>query len=221
MPKPLAAIASAASSGASDSARKPALINVDLANAWTRPGNPFTCERIDDQVIPADAEASRRVPQARLSRGACDHLLPGYRPQQPEYRHGALALTRSRSRPWPRATAICGQIDSRIAPIAGRAAPHQEACERLSRDLSRRLLARRGRGHHRRYRRHCIGLRARDGMRRPRRRLPDRSWRRRRSAIASRARCCGISSTSTPSSAMSRRSKAVLQYLDRIAKTFT
>ena len=21
----------------------PALINVDLANAWTRPGNPFTC----------------------------------------------------------------------------------------------------------------------------------------------------------------------------------
>ena len=33
--------------------KKPALINVDLANAWTRPGNPFTCEHIDDQVIPA------------------------------------------------------------------------------------------------------------------------------------------------------------------------
>lgn len=32
---------------------KPALINVDLANAWTRPGNPFTCEHIDDQLIPA------------------------------------------------------------------------------------------------------------------------------------------------------------------------
>ena len=32
--------------------RKPALINVDLANAWTRPGNPFTCEKIDDQIIP-------------------------------------------------------------------------------------------------------------------------------------------------------------------------
>src|SRR6218665_2165384 len=32
---------------------KPALINVDLANAWTRPGNPFTCEHIDDKVIPA------------------------------------------------------------------------------------------------------------------------------------------------------------------------
>ena len=33
--------------------RKPALINVDLANAWTRPGNPFTCENMDEQVIPA------------------------------------------------------------------------------------------------------------------------------------------------------------------------
>ena len=33
--------------------KRPALINVDLANAWTRPGNPFTCEHIDDQVIPA------------------------------------------------------------------------------------------------------------------------------------------------------------------------
>ena len=32
---------------------KPALINVDLANAWTRPGNPFTCENMDDQIIPA------------------------------------------------------------------------------------------------------------------------------------------------------------------------
>ncbi|SAK64467.1 isochorismatase family protein [Caballeronia ptereochthonis] len=32
--------------------RKPALVNVDLANAWTRPGNPFTCEHIDDRIIP-------------------------------------------------------------------------------------------------------------------------------------------------------------------------
>jgi N-carbamoylsarcosine amidase len=33
--------------------KKPALISVDLANAWTRPGNPFTCENMDDGVIPA------------------------------------------------------------------------------------------------------------------------------------------------------------------------
>lgn len=33
--------------------KKPALISVDLANAWTRPGNPFTCEGVDDRIIPS------------------------------------------------------------------------------------------------------------------------------------------------------------------------
>lgn len=33
--------------------RKPALVIVDMANAWTRPGYPFTCEKIDEQLIPA------------------------------------------------------------------------------------------------------------------------------------------------------------------------
>ena len=32
---------------------KPALISVDLANAWTRPGNPFTCKNVDEQLIPS------------------------------------------------------------------------------------------------------------------------------------------------------------------------
>jgi N-carbamoylsarcosine amidase len=32
--------------------RRPALIHIDLANAWTRPGNPFTCEGMDT-IIPA------------------------------------------------------------------------------------------------------------------------------------------------------------------------
>ena len=36
--------------------KRPALISVDLANAWTRPGNPFTCEHIDDQIIPSMQE---------------------------------------------------------------------------------------------------------------------------------------------------------------------
>lgn len=31
--------------------KRPALINIDLANAWTRPGNPFTCEGMDT-IIP-------------------------------------------------------------------------------------------------------------------------------------------------------------------------
>lgn len=35
--------------------RRPALVSVDLANAWTRPGNPFTCdqEKMDNEIIPA------------------------------------------------------------------------------------------------------------------------------------------------------------------------
>ena len=33
---------------------KPALVSVDLANAWTRPGNPFTCDqdKMDLEIIP-------------------------------------------------------------------------------------------------------------------------------------------------------------------------
>ncbi len=33
--------------------KKPALVSIDLANAWTRPGNPFTCEGVDDRIIPS------------------------------------------------------------------------------------------------------------------------------------------------------------------------
>ncbi len=33
--------------------KKPALVSVDLANAWTRPGNPFTCEGVDESIIPS------------------------------------------------------------------------------------------------------------------------------------------------------------------------
>ncbi|MEM6847806.1 MAG: isochorismatase family protein [Pseudomonadota bacterium] len=34
--------------------KRPALVSVDLANAWTRPGNPFTCDqdKMDKELIP-------------------------------------------------------------------------------------------------------------------------------------------------------------------------
>jgi nicotinamidase-related amidase len=46
--------------------QRPALINIDLANAWTRPGNPFSCDGMDT-IIPAvqavnDAARRRGVP---------------------------------------------------------------------------------------------------------------------------------------------------------------
>ena len=33
--------------------KRPALVSVDLANAWTRPGNPFTCdqEKMDNEIF--------------------------------------------------------------------------------------------------------------------------------------------------------------------------
>ncbi len=33
--------------------QRPALIHIDLANAWTRPGHAFSCNDMDDQIIPA------------------------------------------------------------------------------------------------------------------------------------------------------------------------
>jgi hypothetical protein len=34
--------------------RKPAMISVDLANAWTRPGNPLSCDmqKMDEEITP-------------------------------------------------------------------------------------------------------------------------------------------------------------------------
>ena len=45
---------------------RPALINIDLANAWTRPGNPFSCEHMD-VIIPTTqkllaAARAKRIP---------------------------------------------------------------------------------------------------------------------------------------------------------------
>ena len=31
---------------------RPALLNIDLANAWTRPGHRFSCNDMDEQIIP-------------------------------------------------------------------------------------------------------------------------------------------------------------------------
>ncbi|MEM7254375.1 MAG: isochorismatase family protein [Pseudomonadota bacterium] len=45
---------------------RPALLNIDLANAWTRPGYPFTCENMDT-IIPSvqallSASREKRIP---------------------------------------------------------------------------------------------------------------------------------------------------------------
>jgi nicotinamidase-related amidase len=55
--------------------KRPALISVDLANAWTRPGNPFTCEKIDDQIIPG---MQRLLAACRANNHVVVHVTTAY-----------------------------------------------------------------------------------------------------------------------------------------------
>jgi len=55
--------------------RRPALINVDLANAWTRPGNAFSCERMDDEIIPG---VQRLLDACRRKRHLVVHTTTSY-----------------------------------------------------------------------------------------------------------------------------------------------
>ena len=55
--------------------KKPALISVDLANAWTRPGNPFTCENIDEQIIPG---MQRLLAACRANNHVVVHVTTAY-----------------------------------------------------------------------------------------------------------------------------------------------
>jgi len=98
--------------------RKPALINVDLANAWTRPGNPFTCERMDDQVIPAVQKllaAFRRHGFPVVHVTTCYQVTDRDNPNTDmglwHHKIPVEAVAESDRHLW--------QIDSRIAPIPG------------------------------------------------------------------------------------------------------
>jgi N-carbamoylsarcosine amidase len=98
--------------------RKPALINVDLANAWTRPGNPFTCEHIDDRVIPA---VQKLLAGFRKHGFPVVHVTTCYQVTDPNNPNTDMGL-------WHKKIPIevvaesnksLWDIDSRIAPIAG------------------------------------------------------------------------------------------------------
>lgn len=58
-----------------DFGKKPALISVDLANAWTRPGNPFTCDqdKMDNEIIPGVTAC------ACVRQTICDGIADGFR----------------------------------------------------------------------------------------------------------------------------------------------
>ena len=48
--------------------KRPALVSVDLANAWTRPGNPFTCdqEKMNNEIIPGMQQLLKAFRAAKL-----------------------------------------------------------------------------------------------------------------------------------------------------------
>jgi N-carbamoylsarcosine amidase len=98
--------------------KKPALINVDLANAWTRPGNPFSCENIDDQIIPG---VQRLLEACRKNNHVVVHVTTCYQVTDRENPHTDMGLwhckipievvDQKKEELWA--------IDSRIAPIDG------------------------------------------------------------------------------------------------------
>jgi nicotinamidase-related amidase len=97
---------------------RPALVNVDLANAWTRPGNPFTCEGIDDRVIPG---VQSLLAACRRNGHPVVHVTTCYQVTDVTNPHTDMGLwhckisievvAESKPELW--------EIDSRIAPIPG------------------------------------------------------------------------------------------------------
>ena len=98
--------------------KKPALISVDLANAWTRPGNPFTCEHIDDQVIPA---MQKLLAAFRRNKLPVVHVTTCYQITDRHNPHTDMGLWHCKIpvEAVNEADKNLWAIDSRIAPIAG------------------------------------------------------------------------------------------------------
>ena len=95
--------------------KKPALINIDLANAWTRPGNAFTCDGMD-VIIPATQKllaAFRRrglpVVFTTTAYDVTDRNVPG---DMGLWHHKIPVEVL-------KVGSEAAAIDSRIAPIAG------------------------------------------------------------------------------------------------------
>lgn len=97
---------------------KPALVNVDLANAWTRPGNPFTCEKIDDQIIPG---VQRLLDACRANGHPVIHVTTCYQVSDRDNPDTDMGLWHNKI-PVEAVDAKdtdLWAIDSRIAPIDG------------------------------------------------------------------------------------------------------
>lgn len=99
---------------------RPALISVDLANAWTRPGNPFTCdqEKMDNEIIPG---MQRLLAACRRHGHPVIHVTTAYEITDLDAPYTDMGL-------WHRKIPVeavnlkdthLWAIDSRIAPVPG------------------------------------------------------------------------------------------------------
>lgn len=100
--------------------KKPALVSVDLANAWTRPGNPFTCdqEKMDNEIIPG---MQRLLEACRANGHPVVHVTTAYEITDRNAPFTDMGL-------WHEKIPVdvvdiankdLWAIDSRIAPVAG------------------------------------------------------------------------------------------------------
>jgi nicotinamidase-related amidase len=98
--------------------KKPALVSVDLANAWTRPGNPFTCEKVDEEIIPG---MQRLLRACRDNGHVVVHVTTAY--QNPNRQDPATDMGLWHCKIPIEAVDLKDEhlwaIDSRIAPIEG------------------------------------------------------------------------------------------------------
>ncbi|MGE3700829.1 MAG: isochorismatase family protein [Hyphomicrobiaceae bacterium] len=100
--------------------RKPAIVSVDLANAWTRPGNPFSCDmaKMDNEIIPG----MQHLLQAARAKGhVIVHVTTAYQNTDRNDPHSDMGM-------WHHKIPIeavnlddkeLWAIDSRIAPAKG------------------------------------------------------------------------------------------------------
>jgi len=100
--------------------KRPALISVDLANAWTRPGNPFTCDqdKMDNEIIPG---MQRLLAACRANNIPVVHVTTAYEITDRDASFTDMGL-------WHKKIPIevvdindkeLWAIDSRIAPVEG------------------------------------------------------------------------------------------------------
>lgn len=98
--------------------KKPALVSIDLANAWTRPGNPFTCEKIDEEIIPG---MQRLLEACRANGHVVVHVTTAY--QNTDRNDPATDMGMWHHKIPVEAVDLKDEelwaIDSRIAPVDG------------------------------------------------------------------------------------------------------